>query len=409
MASEQIQQVLIASEPSYANLAASQARTPSAEGLSFVGLACANPEFKGEITIAENNTVANKFFNRPGRPTLRRGSVAFDLFIRSGGAEGDFSDPMFDVLHACFGKASTSHASYPVFSWVSTTVLQILTTTGLAPGQGFAFTTTDGVKHVRFIRSISGSNVTFYPPMTAEIYAALPSDTDAIIRGGRTYALGRNFAEDSTLSAQLRKEAYTVECFGLQGQSFELPLTTGEMATARVTLAAGYYNPVGTAQDVGATDEPAGTWLKFLNADAWINDASRAVHSAKWSINFQPKAKKTPANAAGLVAWEMGKPEVTCAIELAEFDADFPTFIDNGTEFPVLCYMGASDNGSAVAIYAPRMHLTKYPEPVAIDDLTGLPLELRIGNYEADAGGYSAAEDSIADTVVRLFFEGGAE
>ena len=140
---------------------------------------------------------------------------------------------------------------------------------------------------------------------------------------------------------------------------------------------------------------------------AYVNDASRAVHSCKWNLNFNPKPKKTPANAAGLVAWEMGRPEVTCMIELSEFDADFPTFIDNGTEFPVLAYMGASTVGSAVAIYAPRMHLTKFPEPVAIDDLTGLPLELRIGNYEGDAGSYSTAEDDLSDTLIRLFFEAG--
>lgn len=407
MASEQIQQVLIASEPAPLNLAASSGRTPSNTGLSYAGLPCANPEFKGDITIAENNTVANKFFNRPGRPTLRRGSVAFDLYLRSTGASGTFEDAQFNVLHACFGKVSESHAQYDVFSWLSTTTMQILDTSGLAPGQGFAFTTTDGVKHVRFIQSVSAGVVTFYPAMTAEIYAALPSDTDAIIRGGRTYAMGRNYAENSSLAAQLRKEAYMVECFGLQGSTFELPLQTGEMATAKVTLAAGYYNPVAAALDVNATDEPPGTWLKFLNADAYINDASRAVHSCKWNVNFQPKAKKTPANAAGLVAWEMGKPEVTCTIELSEFDSDFPGFMDNGTEFPVLAYMGTTSGGSAVAIYAPRMHLTKYPEPVAIDDLTGLPLELRIGNYEGDSGSYSTDEESLSNTVLRLFFEGG--
>lgn len=407
MASEQIQQVLIASEPAPLNLAASAGRTPANTGLTFAGLACANPVFTGDITIAENDTVANKFFNRPGRPTLRRGSVAFDLYLRSTGAAGTFTDEQFDVLHACFGRVSTSSPEYAVSSWASTTTLEIADTTGLAVGQGFAVTI-DGVKHVRFIRTVAAGVVTFYPAFSAGEFAALPTGADSLIRGGRTYAIGRNYATNSTLAAQLRKEAYTVECFGLQGQSFELPLTTGEMATAKVTLAAGYYNPVASATDVNATDEPAGTWLKFLNAEASINGESRAVHSCKFMVNFNPKPKRSPANAAGLVSWEMGRPEITASIELAEFDADFPTYIDNGTEFPVLAYMGASADGSAVAVYAPRMHLTKYPEPTAIDDLTGLPLDLRVGNYEDDTGSFGTAESSLVDTVFRLFFEGGA-
>ena len=404
MASDKISQVLIASEPDFLNLVASSGRVPSGSGLSFVGLPCANPEFTGEIEVAENEATSNKFFKRAPVATLRRGSVAFDLYLRSVGMEGDYSDPQFKILDACFGKQVTTANSYTVDTWEDATVVVLTSVASLAVGSGFAVVV-GGVKHVRFVTNIQQAQkrVTFAPALPATVVSEGPE----YIYGGRTYAIGRNFKEDSSLAAQLRKEAYMVEALGLQGSAFDLPLETGKMATAKVTLRAGYYNAVADAEAVGATSEPSGTWLKFLNADCFVAGEATAVRSAKWSIQLGASAVQTPSNAAGLSAWEMGAPEIAASLELSAFDSTYPLRFEESTEFSVLCTLGTPDGGSAVAIYCPAMHIAKFPEPGSADDLTTLPLELRAGNTEADDGTFSSAEDSVVDTIFRLFYEAG--
>lgn len=402
--SDTLQQVLLAVEPSFGNLALSAARTPAVTGLTYVGLPCADPTFSAEIGIAENNATSNKFFSRPNYATTKRATIALDLYLRATGAGLGLTAPQFELFDNMFGKSSDSAASYTIDARNSSTEFEVSDATGLAVGQGFAVLI-DGVKHTSFIKTIAGVVITCGPALPSTFVVSGPST----MRGGRTYAIGQNFRADNSLSLKLLKEDYSKQTFGVQGTKLELPLVTGEMVTAKVSLSAGYCNPVATAEAVGATDEPAATWLKFLNGECLIDGVSHDVRAVNWSIDLQAKPLLTPANALGMSGWEMGKPQITAAVELSRFDADYPTAFDAQTEVSLLCYMGTSANGSAVAIYCPKMHLTKYPEPSAADELTTMPLDLRLGDYSGDTGTFDgASESSLVDTVWRIFFERGA-
>lgn len=401
--SELLSQVLIAKEgSSFMNLANATNRVPDNTGLVYEGLPCAEPAFTPMVTMAENHHTTNKFFSRPGRPTLRRAECAFGLYIRSTGSAGTFTDKMFDALDACFGKQVTTSASYTVSSWLSGTSATLASVSGLKPGCGFAVTVS-GRKYVSFIRSISGTTITFAPSIPGVVSAA-----PATIRGGRTYALGRDYAADSSVSLEMCKEDYAYHGFGFQGKTLEIPLTTGEMATANVTMIAGYAPAVEAPLEIGATEEPPGTWLKFLNAMLLIDGSETAVHSAKFSLDFAPVPDVSQANEGGLVGWHMGKPSISAVLELSTFDATFTSKVDNGTEFSVLAYMGTSANGSTVAIYMPAAHLTEYPNPVNLNDLTAQPLNVRCGNTESDGVDFNAADDEVSNTIFRMFFERGA-
>lgn len=405
MASAGIKQVKCGVESSFLNLDNASGRVPGDSGVSYSGLSCANPKITPDFTVTRNESVTNKFFGRAPGIALRPGKVAFDLYMRGCGADESFADPTFAVFDALFGKQSTSNADYIVESWDSTTQATLDSVTNLAAGQGFAVTI-DGRTHVSFIRSIAQAQkqITFYPPLPDAITT---EDPIPYIRGGRTYAVGRDFKDGTSLAFQILTEAYTQKAFGCQGSAFNLNLVTGEMATAGIELAAGYVEPNGAPSAVGATEEPAGSWVKFLNALCLFDGAQVDCRSVNWKVDLQPKRVVSPHNAAGLSDFEMGKCTITADVELSAYDTNqFPAFLA-GTEFSLLCVMGTGEDGSGVAIYAPAMHQTAVPSETETDDLIGQTLSLEAGNTEAEGGDFDSASTNVIDTIFRVFFERG--
>lgn len=402
MSSQEIVQVQIAKEgANFGNLGSGQ-RTPSTSGLVFGGLSCANPEFKAEVRMAQDQAVANRFYKRPPLKTLQQGSISFDLYLRGPGYGNGFDDPQFAVYDALFGKQHTSNASYTVSLWTSTTQFTVSSASGLKVGQGFAVQIGE-FRHVSFITSIIGNVIRCEPALPGTVIAAAP----ATIRGGRTYAVGRDFADDSSVAFLLLREAYQTQTFACAGKSWELPLKTGEEATAKVGMISGYYVPLVTRTEPGETTEPEGSWLKFLNAECQINGYSRNVASCAFKLDNAPSAKKTPANAIGAAGYEMSAPSLSATIELSEYDDTFGDMIDDRTEFPLLATLTDQTNGNTAAIYMPRVHLTAFPEPTAIENLTGMPLEVEAGLYTGDSEDFDSASDTLAGSLLRVFFERG--
>ena len=405
MASSELLQLLFASEPSFLNLAAVTGRIPADDALSFTGVCCANPEIDSEFSLLENKSTTNKGYKRAPGIGLRRGSVKFDLYLRGTGDGVGFTDGAFKVYDACFGKQSTSNADYAVTSWDSTTQATLSDpTTNLAVGQGFAVTYDDR-SYVSFVRSVNSATrvITFYPPLpNLSGESPVPG-----IRGGRTYALGRDFAADTSLAFRALFESLTETAFGCQGRSLGINLTTGEPAVCNVDMVAGYVEPNGPAATVGASEEPAGAWVKFLNALCLIDGAEVDVRSVNWKCDFAPQAKVSPHNAGGLTAWEMGLPSVTAEVALSAYDSDRFDEFTAGSKVSLLCIMGTGGPGSAVAIYCPQMNQSTTPKKAKNDGLIGQSLSLQADNTEADSGSFNGSASDVADTIFRMFFERG--
>lgn len=404
MASSELLQLKCAVEGSFLNLSAVTGRVPASTGITFSGLCCASPEIDSDFGVIENKSTRNKFFKRAPGLGLRRGSVKFDLYLRGCGDGVGFTDPAFLIYDACFGKKSTSNADYTVTEWVSTTEFTVASATALAVGQGFAVTV-DEISHVSFIRSITGTSITCYPPLPASLVGDL---TLPAIRGGRTYAIGRDFASGTSLAFQALYESLSETALGCQGRSVGINLTTGEPAVANVELGAGYVVPNGAAVAVGASEEPAGAWVKFLNALCLIDGTEVNVRSVNWKCDLAPQPLVSPHNAAGLSAWEMGAASVTAEVGLSAYDTDRFGEFAASTKVSLLCVMGTGGAGSAVAIYCPQMNQAAVPKKALADGLVGQTLSLQADNTEADSGDYSGSSATdVADTIFRIFFERG--
>lgn len=409
MASSELLQLLSAVEGSFLNLAAVSGRVPADTGITFAGLCCASPEIDSDFSVIENKSTRNKFYKRAPGLGLRRGSIKFDLYLRACGDGVGFTDTAFEVWDACFGKQSTSNADYPVMEWLSTTsaLIASVSAAGLEVGQGFAVTV-DGISHVSFIRSISApagdKTITFYPPLpdlTAE-------DPAPAIRGGRTYAIGRDFAAGTSMAFRALYESLSETALGCQGRTVGINLSTGEPAVANVEMVAGYVVPNGNAATLGASAEPAGAWVKFLNALCLIDGEQIDVRSVNWKIDLAPQPKVSPHNAAGLAAWEMGAASVTAEVGLSAYDTDRFGEFAAATKVSLLCVMGTGGPGSAVAIYCPQMNQAAVPKKAMVDGLIGQTLSLQADNSEADSGNYVGSDETdVTDTIFRIFFERG--
>lgn len=406
MASSELLQLLGATEGSFLNLSAVAGRVPAATGITFAGICCASPEIDSDFSVIENKSTRNKFYKRAPGLGLRRGSVKADLYLRGCGDGVGFTDPTFKVYDACFGKQSTSNADYVVTEWLTGgQVFTVESTVGLAVGQGFAVTV-DGISHVSFIQNITGLVIGCYPPIPEAVVTADPVPP---IRGGRTYAIGRDFAAGTSMAFKALYESLSETAFGCQGRTMGINLVTGEPAVANVELVAGYVVPNGAAETLGATSEPAGAWVKFLNAICTIGGVQTDVRSVNWKIDFAPQAKVSPHNAAGLSAWEMGAASVTAEVALSAYDTDrFDQLVSATQVDSLLCTMGTGTAGSAVAIYCPQMNQAAVPKKAMADGLVGQTLSLQADNTEADAGSYVGSDATdVADTIFRIFFERG--
>lgn len=495
--SDRLQQVLCRAEPDFANLSAAVNGTPNGSGLHTPGsdptsgVTFANPEFTAEYDTAENEEVRNRPFRNTPTLLTRAGTVAGDIYVRGNGADDAevFTDRVFTALDAFFGIKSTHAVEHDVLAFDTVTQLTITGAfaAGLRAGMGFHIILPTGKSFVAFVSSVAQTGppdvITFDPPMTAaELTACQAEAGDSIkLRGGRTYAVGDEYLDGTSIYWLLLKQAYAQEVFGSQGATIEANLEVGQAGVftcnwqgsythqggyaedtvvaswatvdqcevaalgnlvkgmyANVTVVsapAGTYTvrirditgsgpytidfeptgmpagitgeaaPVPTLEAIipGATTEPDGAWLKFLNGRVWIEDGYKDVRAVNWNIALNPAMVPTPNNNVGVCNMVMGEPEVTCEIEYSAYDdgIQFQNFQDR-TQFSVITVLGDGTPGNAVAIYCPRMHNADAPVPGEADNLTTLNTTLRAGLYDGDDDPYDGVAPS--NTICRWFF-----
>lgn len=388
-------------EPSFCNLTASTNGLPTASGLTPSGLCCANPELNAQIEVAENESVRNRPYRHAPIPLTRSADISFDLYVRGNGSNDSiiFTDTMFDILKLCFPIVTTNARESAVASWDTTTQITLSSGEGAnwGVGQGF-YAIANGKCYVSFIKAIAGDVVTIGPAVPASVVTAAPAN----IRGGRTYAMGSGHADGVTGYMEFLHESYKGRAWGVVGESLEIPLETGKAAVANVNLVAAYAD-YATAVQPGATAEPNGEWLKFLNGICLMNGSNREVRSCNWQFAFNPVVVPDPNNGVGAAKWGSGEPEVTADVELSAWDGGtLFTAFENGTHFELLTVLQAGAEGEVAAIYVPQMHVAEAPTPGEADGLTTLPVKLRSGLYEGDTGSYDSA--TLVDTTARLFF-----
>jgi len=263
---ERFQQVLCRAEAaSFCNLALSVNGVPNARGFHTpgsdpaAGLTIANPAFTAEYETAENEEVRNRAYRNTPVLLTRRGEVSGDLYVRGNGADDTevFTDPVFAALDAFFGVRNTHTVEHDVALFNTATKLDILGayTAGLRAGMGFHIVLPSGKSFVSFVTEIKDNSpssedaITFAPPLiAAELVECQAQPADSVkLRGGRTYAIGDEYADAMSLYLLLLKQAYAQEVFGARGATLAANLEVGQAGVFNATWQGPYTHQGGYA------------------------------------------------------------------------------------------------------------------------------------------------------------------
>lgn len=382
-------------------------------------ISCANPSMASNIETAVNEEVSNVHGTRAPTVLTKKGTLSCDLYVRGVGSAAFADDHVHDIYESGFGLsveantgATQGHDIAAVLS-DSDAGGDVDTITvaefgggklgGVGAGLCVYF---EDVPYVTFITHIevaalADDVITVSPPLPLTVIGALT------VWGGLTYAVGSDFASNTSLYAQLEKVDYTNEMFGGRLSKFRVPLETGKAAISSAEIMFADFDPdiaLGSPT-LGASPTPVGAWLKFINGQALIDGVCTAIRTAEWDVDFAPKMVPAPCNSLALAEWEMGKPRVTCSVTLSQYDDGVKWGQFNSeSSYGVLCALGLGDSspGNVVAFYCPKMHASEAPIPSAVDDLTSLPLSLEgNGFYDGDTAG-----DTLAGSFFRMFAVG---
>lgn len=152
----------------------------------------------------------------------------------------------------------------------------------------------------------------------------------------------------------------------------------------------------------GATTEPVGQWLVYLNGRATVAGEAKHVRNMVWNVNMQPQMPPTPWNGVGTIDMISTFPEITVTMEESDFNDAALNDFRSGTKVSVLSMLGDGTVGDIVFLYAPAMHYKEVPKAGATDNLITMPLTFETSLYTGDTGDYDFGL-TAADTPLRLF------
>lgn len=152
----------------------------------------------------------------------------------------------------------------------------------------------------------------------------------------------------------------------------------------------------------GATAEPAGKWLVYLNGKASVDGTALHVRNMMWNINMDPQMPQTPNNLTGAMDIIATAPMITVSVEQSEFNDTALAAFRAGDSVSVLSMLSNGTEGNVVAMYSPAMHYSDVPQAGSADGLITMPLTFTAALYEGDDGDYDYGS-TLVDTPLRLF------
>lgn len=253
----------------FCNLTAAINGTPNANGFHIpgsdpaVGVTLASPEFEASYEVAENEEARNRPFRNTPVLLTRACEVSADVYLRGNGSNpaNVFTDRTFTYLDAFFGISSTHAVEHDIVTFTDAVTFGIVDAyeNGLRAGMGLHIVLPTGKSHVTFVQSITNAapaaedTVVCDPPMTAGELAACIAAGTVAARGGRTYAVGDEYREGTSLYALLYKQAYGQEAFGLRGSTITANLETGQAGMMSTTLMGPFTHQGGWAPAMAVT------------------------------------------------------------------------------------------------------------------------------------------------------------
>lgn len=374
-------------------------------------LFCANPEVTITRSQVTTQAVRSRISTTTPIATTWDVTAAVDVYARGADGEG-FDTAEFDLLKLFMPVIAdrTGRPAYSVDAWTATTVT-LDAPAEILPGEGFEIIPPTGGgtwadrAYVRYCTAVDGAVITFTPALKAEIVALLNA-AGGQIGYGRTHAFGESTVENGYLACPM--EGITKEVFGIVPNTMTWNLTAGEPVTVRCAMVAPYGKRSATvAGSIGATVEPAGDWLKFLNADHAVADSDQLLHprSMTVEISHDPQRNVTGANALGVSGMKRGAGAgITMNSQWSGYDLTQDQKQSDRSRGVIAVTLGSGRPGNSIGLAlmsAGRAEVTDGEE----NGLLTQGVTFVADEYNGDAGG--AYDGGVRNSIARVFVSAG--